>query len=78
MEPHIQTSKKVFEIKENLEGTYIIDINRKEQMRVGAVCIATPVTEYSKLLNNETFGQVFDQVETASIGYILFKFKKML
>ncbi|MER2131191.1 MAG: protoporphyrinogen oxidase [Carnobacterium inhibens] len=76
LEPHIQTSKKVFEIKENLEGTYIIDINRKEQMRVGAVCIATPVTEYSKLLNNETFGQVFDQVETASIGYILFKFKK--
>lgn len=76
LKPHIQTSKKVFEIKENIEGTYIIDINRKEQMRVGAICIATPVTEYSKLLNNEIFREVFDQVETASIGYILFKFKK--
>ncbi|MER2173569.1 MAG: protoporphyrinogen oxidase [Carnobacterium sp.] len=76
LKPHIQTSKKVFEIKEGTEGTYIIDINRKEQMRVGAICIATPVTEYSKLIKNETFGQTFDQVETASIGYILFKFKK--
>lgn len=76
LKPHIQTSKKVFEIKQGTEGTYIIDINRKEQVRVGAISIATPVTEYSKILNNEVFGQVFDQVETASIGYILFKFKK--
>ena len=54
LKPHIQTSKKVFEIKEGTEGTYIIDINRKEQVRVGAICIATPVTEYSKLIKNET------------------------
>lgn len=76
LKPHIQTSKKVFEIKQGIEGTYIIDINRKEQVRVGAICIATPVTEYSKIVKNEAFGQVFDQVETASIGYILFRFKK--
>jgi len=76
LKPHIQTSKKVFDIKQGNEGTYIIDLNRKEQVRVGAICIATPVTEYSKLIKNETFGQIFDQVETASIGYILFKFKK--
>lgn len=76
LKPNIQTSKKVFEINQGIEGTYVIDVNQTEQVRVGAICIATPVTEYSRLIKNETFGQIFDQVETASIGYILFKFKK--
>lgn len=76
LKPHIQYSKKVLEIKKGIEGTYVIDINRKEQVRVGAVCIATPNTEYTKLIQHKEINDIFSQVRTASIGYILFSFSK--
>ena len=73
---HIQYSKKVLEIKKNEEGTYILDINGKEQVRVGAICIATPATEYAKLIDHQEVNELFSQIQTASIGYILFSFPK--
>lgn len=76
LESHIQYGKKVFEIKKNLEKTYIIDINRKEQMRVGAIIVATPSTEYNRLFKSEQLSTFFNQTVTASIGFVLFSFPK--
>ena len=76
IEPHIQYGKKVFEISKGQEGTYVIDINRKEQMRVGAVIVATPATEYSRLFKDEKLTSFFNKTVTASIGFILLSFPK--
>lgn len=76
LRPHIQYRKKVFEIKKNVENVYIIDINHTEQVRVGAICIATPVTEYTKLIEHPEIDRIFNKIETASVGYIVFGFSK--
>ena len=73
---HIQFSKKVFEIKKSVGGTYILDINRKEQMRVGAIIVATPATEYRHLFKNTELTEFFNEIVTASIGFILLSFPK--
>ncbi|MGB3161446.1 protoporphyrinogen oxidase [Carnobacterium sp.] len=76
LQPHIQYRKKVFEIKKNDEDVYILDINHTEQVRVGAICIATPITEYSKLIDHTEIQKIFSKVETASVGYIVLAFSK--
>lgn len=76
LESHIQYGKKVFDIKENNESTYIIDVNHKEQIRVGAIIVATPLTEYSRLFKSKELSNFLNQTVTASIGFILFSFPK--
>ncbi|WP_414839943.1 protoporphyrinogen oxidase [Carnobacterium sp. TMP28] len=76
LKPHIQYRKKVFEIKKNDEDVYILDINHTEQVRVGSICLATPVTEYAKMIDHPEISRVFGNVETASVGYIVFGFSK--
>lgn len=76
LKPHIQYRKKVTEIKKNDEGVYILDINHTEQVRVGAICMATPLTEYSKLIEHPEIYKVFGNIETASVGYSVFAFSK--
>lgn len=76
LKPHIQYRKKVFEIKKNDEDMYILDINHTEQVRVSAICIATPITEYFKLIDHPEIYKIFSKIETASVGYIIFAFSK--
>lgn len=76
LKPYIKYRKKVLEIKKNEQNTYVLDINHKEQVRVGAICIATPITEYAKLIQHSEIEEVFNKVDTASIGYIIFSFSK--
>lgn len=74
LKPHIQYSKKVVEIKPGVENTYILNINLKEEVRVGAICVATPTTEYTKLFKDKELNKQFSQIKTASIGHIVFSF----
>lgn len=75
LKPHIQYSKKVVEIKPSIEGTYVLNVNLKEEVRVGAVCVATPSTEYSKLFRDKEVNPYFSTIKTASIGHIVFSFR---
>ncbi|MFL2099234.1 protoporphyrinogen oxidase [Desemzia sp. FAM 23989] len=74
LKPHIQYSKKVVEIKSGVENTYILNINLKEEVRVGAICVATPTTEYSKLFKDKELKKYFSQIKAASVGHIVFSF----
>lgn len=72
----IQYSKKVTEIKKSIEGTYIVDINKKEQVRVGAVIVATDAKAYADLFAESDFTEYFRSINRGSIGYILLGFPK--
>lgn len=74
LKPHIQYGKKVVEIKPGIENTYVLNINLKEEVRVGAICVATPTTEYSKLFKDKKLQKYFSQIKAASIGHIVFSF----
>ena len=77
LEPHIQYGKRVVEIREGIKDTYIVGINNKEEVRVGALCIAVPVVEYQKLFAEEKqLSKLFNQIKTYSVGYMVFSFLK--
>lgn len=77
LEPHIQYGKKVMEIRKGTQNTYILSINNKEEVRVGALCVAVPPTEYQNLLTEEDeLNPLFSQIHTSSIGSVLFSFSK--
>lgn len=77
LENEIEYSKKVTEIQKSDEGTYILDINNKEQMRVGAVCVATEADTYKQFFSTDLFlRNLFEPIQSASIGYALFSFPK--
>lgn len=73
---HIQYSKKVTEVKKSIEGTYILDINHKEQVRVGTVIVATDPASYYDLFTDSEWTDYFREVKTGSVGYVLFGFPK--
>lgn len=73
---HIQYSKKVTEIKKSAEGTYILDINHKEQVRVGTVIVATHAAAYRELFTDSEWTEYFRDIKTGSVGYVLFGFPK--
>lgn len=73
---HVLFSKKVTEIKKSIEDTYIIDINQKEQVRVGAVIVATDPSVYRELFNDPELIDYFKDIKTTSIGYSMFSFPK--
>lgn len=74
LKPHIQYSKKVVEIKPSIENTYVLNVNLKEEVRVGAVCVATPSSEYTKIFKDKEVSNYFSQIKSASIGHIVFSF----
>lgn len=76
LKEHIQYSKKVTEIKKSIEGTYILDINQKEQVRVGSVVVATDVRAYNALFTDSDVTNYFREIEKGSIGYVLLGFSK--
>lgn len=73
---HVLFSKKVTEIKKSIEGTYILDINHKEQVRVGAVIVATDPSVYKELLNDPELVDYFKDIKTTSVGFSMFSFPK--
>lgn len=73
---HVLFSKKVTEIKKSIEGTYILDINHKEQVRVGAVVVATDPSVYKELLNDPELVDYFKDIKTTSVGFSMFSFPK--
>jgi len=48
----IRFSKKVTEIKQSINNTYTLDINKKEQLRVDSVIVATDSGSYKELFTN--------------------------
>lgn len=77
LKPHIQYGKRVVEIRKGIENTYIVGINNKEEVRVGALCIAVPPVEYQKLFAEEKqLSNLFGQIEAFSVGYMVFSFLK--
>jgi oxygen-dependent protoporphyrinogen oxidase len=73
---HIQYSKKVTEIKKIIEGTYILDINHKEQVRVGTIIVATDSSSYQELFTDSEWTEYFRDIRTGSVGYVLLGFPK--
>lgn len=77
LKDEIQYNKKVTKINKSTEGTFILDINNKEQMRVGAICVATEAHTYKDLFSqNSTLSDLLQPIKSASIGYALFSFPK--
>lgn len=74
--PVIEYNQKVTEIKASIEGTYILDVNHKQQVRVGAVIIATGPSSYKSLFADEQLKEWFSETKMTSIGYLLFSFPK--
>ncbi|WP_027107698.1 protoporphyrinogen oxidase [Lacticigenium naphthae] len=76
LKPYIRYNKTVTEIKPNKEGTYILDINHKQQVRVGSVCVATDPKAYGEIFDDEVLSAEFSKMKLGSIGYVLFSFPK--
>lgn len=72
----IQYNQKVTEIQPSIQGTYILDINHKQQVRVGAVCVATGPDSYKSLFTDDKLKGFFNDVQMGSVGYLLFSFPK--
>src|SRR5699024_823234 len=77
LEDVIQYNQRVTEIKPSIEGTYILDINHKQQVRVGAVCVATGAS-IQPLFSDEKLKKWFTNIHlnAGSVGYLLFSFPK--
>ncbi|WP_080146140.1 protoporphyrinogen oxidase [Marinilactibacillus piezotolerans] len=73
---HVLFSKKVTEIQKSIEGTYILDINKKEQVRVGAIVVATDPGSYRELFNDPELMDQFKGIKSSSVGFAMFSFPK--
>lgn len=73
---YVWFSKKVTEIKKSIEGTYILDINKKEQVRVGSVIVATDPGAYKELFNDSELTDHFKDIKSTSVGFAMFSFPK--
>ncbi|WP_208558809.1 protoporphyrinogen oxidase [Marinilactibacillus kalidii] len=76
LKDHVMFSKKVTEIKKSIEGTYILDVNKKEQVRVGAVVVATDPGAYKEMFKDIEFQEPLKEIKSNSIGYAMFSFPK--
>ncbi|SFB83896.1 oxygen-dependent protoporphyrinogen oxidase [Alkalibacterium subtropicum] len=72
----IRFSKKVTEIKQSINNTYILDINKKEQLRVDSVIVATDSGSYKELFKDIDLSDYFKDIKMGSVGFLLFSFPK--
>ncbi|OJF96476.1 protoporphyrinogen oxidase [Alkalibacterium sp. 20] len=72
----IRFSKKVTEIKKSINGTYILDINKKEQLRVDSIIVATDSGSYKELFSDIELSDYFKDIKMGSVGFLLFSFPK--
>lgn len=73
---NIRFSKKVTEIKQSINSTYILDINKKEQLRVDSVIVATDSESYKELFRDFDLSDYFNDIQMGSVGFLLFSFPK--
>lgn len=73
---NIRYNQRVTEIKPSSENTYILDINNKQQVRVGAVCIASGPSSYNSFFDDEKLNTWADNLQKSSMGHMLFSFPK--
>lgn len=76
LEGDIRYSKRVTEIKKSINNTFILDINKKEQLRVDSVVVATDSGAYNELFSDLLLTDYFKDIKMGSIGFILFSFPK--
>lgn len=76
VEPTIRYSKKVTDIKKSINNTYIIDINKKEQLRVHSIIVATDSGAYNQIFSDILLSDYFKDIKMGSIGFVLFSFPK--
>lgn len=72
----IKYSKKVTEIKKSINNTYILDINKKEQLRVDSIIVATDSGSYKELFSDIKLSDYFKEIKMGSVGFLLFSFPK--
>jgi len=72
----IKFSKKVTEIKKSINNTYILDINKKEQLRVDSIIVATDSGSYKELFSDIELSDYFKEIKMGSVGFLLFSFPK--
>lgn len=72
----IRFSKKVTEIKKSINNTYILDINKKEQLRVDAIIVATDSGAYKELFSDLELSDYFKEIKMGSVGFLLCSFPK--
>ncbi|MFO8069054.1 MAG: protoporphyrinogen oxidase [Alkalibacterium sp.] len=72
----IRFSKKVTEIKKSINGTYILNINKKEQLRVDSIVVATDSGSYQELFSDIELSDYFKEIKMGSVGFMLFSFPK--
>lgn len=72
----IRFSKKVTDIKQSINNTYILDINKKEQLRVDSVIVATDSGSYKELFKEIDLSDYFKDIKMGSVGFLLFSFPK--
>ncbi|GEK91431.1 protoporphyrinogen oxidase [Alkalibacterium kapii] len=74
--PAIQYAKQVTEIRQSINGTYLLDVNKKEQLRVDSVIVATDPDAYKELFKSIAVSEYFNDIKMGSIGFLLFSFPK--
>ncbi|GEK89229.1 protoporphyrinogen oxidase [Alkalibacterium putridalgicola] len=72
----IRFSKKVTEIKRSINNTYILDINKKEQLRVDSLVVATDPGSYNELFIDIELSDYFKEIKMGSVGFLLLSFPK--
>ncbi len=76
LQQDIRYSKKVTDIKKSISHTYIVDINKKEQLRVDSVVVATDSGAYNQIFSDIELSDYFKDIKMGSIGFVLFSFPK--
>lgn len=77
VETSIRYSKKVTEIKKSINNTFILDINKKEQLRVDSVVVATDSGAYNQIFSGDVaLNDYFKEIKMGSVGFVLFSFPK--
>ncbi|EXJ22894.1 Protoporphyrinogen IX oxidase, aerobic, HemY [Alkalibacterium sp. AK22] len=76
IEPIIRYSKKVTDVKKSINETYLLDINKKEQLRVNSVVVATDSAAYNQIFSDIDLSDYFKDIKMGSIGFVLFSFPK--
>ena len=71
---YIDYNRKVTNIKADVQGTYVIDINHTHQVRVGAIIVASGPSSYPNLFEDEQLEDWFSETNVTSVGHLLFSF----
>lgn len=76
IEPSIRFAKQVTEIKQSINNTYLLDVNKKEQLRVDSVVVVTDTDVYKDLFKGIEINKYFNDIKMGSVGFLLFSFPK--